>query len=108
MQHSCTVARTTLTAATCCLVLLLATAARYAARFGVTGKRLLHHQQEHQGRGGRRVEGDREALDGARVVKAYTQEAAQVEAFSNINREFTEKNMRMVKLQLCLELHQSN
>jgi ATP-binding cassette subfamily B multidrug efflux pump len=40
-----------------------------------------------------------ENFSGVRVVKAYTQEDAQIEGFQKLNLEFIEKNMRMVKLQ---------
>lgn len=40
-----------------------------------------------------------ENFAGARVVKAYTQEASQVEGFRDLNQEFARQNMRMVKLQ---------
>ena len=40
-----------------------------------------------------------ENFAGVRVVKAYTQEDAQTEQFAELNRQFIEKNMRMVKLQ---------
>ncbi len=40
-----------------------------------------------------------ENFAGVRVVKAYTQEHAQTEQFAELNRQFIDKNMRMVKLQ---------
>jgi ATP-binding cassette subfamily B protein len=40
-----------------------------------------------------------ENFAGMRVVKAYTQEDAQIASFGKLNFEFIEKNMRMVKLQ---------
>lgn len=40
-----------------------------------------------------------ENFSGVRVVKAYAQESAQIEAFRKLNVELAEKNMRMVKFQ---------
>lgn len=40
-----------------------------------------------------------ESFAGIRVVKAYTQEQSQTEKFDALNREFIEKNMKMVHLQ---------
>jgi len=40
-----------------------------------------------------------ENFAGVRVVKAYTQETAQIDAFRKLNIELAEKNMRMVRLQ---------
>jgi len=60
----------------------------------------VHHQytliQEHFSRLQAHAQ---ENFAGVRVVKAYTQEEAQTEQFAALNREFIEKNMRMVKLQ---------
>ena len=40
-----------------------------------------------------------EALSGVRVVRAYRQEAAEVERFGRANREYLERNRRLVRLQ---------
>ena len=40
-----------------------------------------------------------ESFAGIRVVKAYTQERSRTEEFDELNRQFIEKNMRMVHLQ---------
>jgi len=40
-----------------------------------------------------------EALSGVRVVRAYRQEAAEVERFGRANREYLERNQRLVRLQ---------
>lgn len=40
-----------------------------------------------------------EALSGVRVVRAYRQEAAELERFGGANREYLERNRRLVRLQ---------
>ena len=40
-----------------------------------------------------------EALSGVRVVRAYRQEAAELERFGRANREYLERNRRLVRLQ---------
>jgi len=40
-----------------------------------------------------------EALSGVRVVRAYRQEAAEMERFGRANREYLERNRRLVRLQ---------
>jgi ATP-binding cassette, subfamily B, multidrug efflux pump len=40
-----------------------------------------------------------EALSGVRVVRAYRQEAAEMERFGSANREYLERNRRLVRLQ---------
>jgi ATP-binding cassette subfamily B multidrug efflux pump len=40
-----------------------------------------------------------EALSGVRVVRAYRQEAAEIERFGRANREYLERNRRLVRLQ---------
>lgn len=39
-----------------------------------------------------------EALAGVRVIRAYTQERAEIESFRNINREFVNHNLRLIKI----------
>jgi ATP-binding cassette subfamily B protein len=39
-----------------------------------------------------------EALAGVRVIRAYTQERAEIEGFREINREFIDRNMRLIRL----------
>ena len=40
-----------------------------------------------------------EALAGVRVVRAYRQEAAELERFGRANREYVERNRRLIRLQ---------
>jgi len=40
-----------------------------------------------------------EALSGVRVVRAYRQEAAEIERFREANREYVRRNLRLVRLQ---------
>jgi len=39
-----------------------------------------------------------ESLAGVRVIRAYTQEDAQVESFRLVNREFVNRNLKLIKL----------
>jgi ATP-binding cassette subfamily B multidrug efflux pump len=39
-----------------------------------------------------------ESLAGVRVIRAYTQERAEVESFSRVNREFVNLNLRLIRL----------
>jgi ATP-binding cassette subfamily B multidrug efflux pump len=39
-----------------------------------------------------------EALSGVRVIRAYTQERAEIKSFKAVNREFVSTNMRLIKL----------
>ena len=39
-----------------------------------------------------------ESLAGVRVIRAYTQEDAQVESFKLVNREFVNRNLKLIKL----------
>jgi len=39
-----------------------------------------------------------ESLSGVRVIRAYTQEDAQVESFKLVNREFVNRNLKLIKL----------
>ena len=39
-----------------------------------------------------------ESLAGVRVIRAYAQEKAEIESFKNVNREFVNTNMRLIKL----------
>src|SRR6185295_8598918 len=39
-----------------------------------------------------------ESLAGVRVIRAYTQERAEIESFKNVNREFVNRNLRLIRL----------
>jgi ATP-binding cassette subfamily B protein len=39
-----------------------------------------------------------EALAGVRVIRAYTQESAEIEGFRAVNREFIDRNMKLIRL----------
>jgi ATP-binding cassette subfamily B protein len=39
-----------------------------------------------------------EALAGVRVIRAYTQEQAEMESFRQVNREFVNRNMKLIRL----------
>jgi len=39
-----------------------------------------------------------ESLAGVRVIRAYTQERAEIESFKNVNREFVDRNLRLIRL----------
>lgn len=39
-----------------------------------------------------------EALSGVRVIRAYTQEQAEIKSFSQVNREFVGYNLRLIRL----------
>ncbi|HVG18092.1 MAG TPA: ABC transporter ATP-binding protein [Blastocatellia bacterium] len=39
-----------------------------------------------------------ESLAGVRVIRAYTQEQAEIESFSRVNQEFVNRNMRLIRL----------
>jgi ATP-binding cassette, subfamily B, multidrug efflux pump len=39
-----------------------------------------------------------ESLAGVRVIRAYTQERAEIESFAEVNREFVKRNMNLIKL----------
>src|SRR5712692_444175 len=39
-----------------------------------------------------------ESLSGVRVIRAYTQEAAQIESFKRVNREFVNRNLKLIRL----------
>ncbi|HXG91494.1 MAG TPA: ABC transporter ATP-binding protein [Blastocatellia bacterium] len=39
-----------------------------------------------------------ESLAGVRVIRAYTQERAEVESFKRVNREFVNRNMKLIRL----------
>jgi ATP-binding cassette subfamily B multidrug efflux pump len=39
-----------------------------------------------------------ESLSGVRVIRAYTQEKAEIESFKKVNREFVNTNLKLIKL----------
>jgi ATP-binding cassette subfamily B protein len=39
-----------------------------------------------------------ESLAGVRVIRAYTQEKAQIESFGQVNREFVNRNLQLIRL----------
>ena len=39
-----------------------------------------------------------ESLAGVRVIRAYTQERAEIARFREVNREFVNRNMKLIKL----------
>jgi ATP-binding cassette, subfamily B, multidrug efflux pump len=39
-----------------------------------------------------------ESLAGVRVIRAYTQERAEIESFRRVNREYVDRNMKLIKL----------
>ena len=39
-----------------------------------------------------------ESLSGVRVIRAYTQERAEIESFKNVNREFVNRNLKLIRL----------
>jgi ATP-binding cassette, subfamily B, multidrug efflux pump len=39
-----------------------------------------------------------ESLSGVRVIRAYTQEAAEIESFKLVNREFVNRNLKLIRL----------
>jgi ATP-binding cassette subfamily B protein len=39
-----------------------------------------------------------ESLAGVRVIRAYTQEPAQIESFKQVNREFVNRNLQLIRL----------
>lgn len=39
-----------------------------------------------------------ESLAGVRVIRAYTQERAEIESFKNVNREFVDRNLKLIRL----------
>jgi ATP-binding cassette subfamily B multidrug efflux pump len=39
-----------------------------------------------------------ESLAGVRVIRAYTQERAEIESFKNVNREFVNRNLTLIRL----------
>lgn len=39
-----------------------------------------------------------ESLAGVRVIRAYTQEAAEIESFKQVNREFVNRNLKLIRL----------
>jgi ATP-binding cassette subfamily B protein len=39
-----------------------------------------------------------ESLAGVRVIRAYTQERAEIESFKNVNREFVNRNLKLIRL----------
>jgi len=39
-----------------------------------------------------------ESLAGVRVIRAYTQERAEIESFRSVNREFVNRNMKLIRL----------
>src|SRR5215813_4587131 len=39
-----------------------------------------------------------ESLAGVRVIRAYTQEDAEIESFKKVNREFVNRNLKLIKL----------
>jgi ATP-binding cassette subfamily B protein len=39
-----------------------------------------------------------ESLSGVRVIRAYTQEHAEIESFKNVNREFVNRNLKLIRL----------
>jgi ATP-binding cassette subfamily B multidrug efflux pump len=39
-----------------------------------------------------------ESLAGVRVIRAYTQERAEIESFKRVNQEFVNRNMRLIRL----------
>ncbi len=39
-----------------------------------------------------------ESLAGVRVIRAYTQEQAEIESFRQVNREFVNRNMKLIRL----------
>jgi len=39
-----------------------------------------------------------ESLAGVRVIRAYTQEGAEIESFKNVNREFVNRNLKLIRL----------
>jgi ATP-binding cassette subfamily B multidrug efflux pump len=39
-----------------------------------------------------------ESLAGVRVIRAYTQEAAEIESFKQVNREFVNRNLQLIRL----------
>ncbi len=51
--------------------------------------------QEHFGTVSNRAQ---ESLAGARVIKAYTQERAEMDSFRRVNREFVNRNLKLIKL----------
>src|SRR5215831_18732645 len=51
--------------------------------------------QEYFGTVSNRVQ---ESLAGVRVIRAYTQERAEIESFKRVNRELVNRNLRLIKL----------
>ena len=51
--------------------------------------------QEHFGTVSNRAQ---ESLAGVRVIKAYTQERSEMESFRRVNREFVNRNLKLIKL----------
>ena len=39
-----------------------------------------------------------ESLAGVRVIRAYTQEEAEIESFKQVNREFVDRNLKLIRL----------
>lgn len=39
-----------------------------------------------------------ESLAGVRVIRAYTQEQAEIESFKRVNREFVDRNLKLIRL----------
>ena len=39
-----------------------------------------------------------ESLSGVRVIRAYTQERAEIDSFKNVNREFVNRNLKLIRL----------
>ena len=39
-----------------------------------------------------------ESLSGVRVIRAYTQERAEIESFKHVNREFVDRNLQLIRL----------
>ena len=39
-----------------------------------------------------------ESLSGVRVIRAYTQEVAEIESFKKVNREFVNRNLQLIRL----------
>lgn len=39
-----------------------------------------------------------ESLSGVRVIRAYTQEQAEIESFKQVNREFVDRNLKLIRL----------
>jgi ATP-binding cassette subfamily B protein len=39
-----------------------------------------------------------ESFAGVRVIRAYTQEAAEIESFKDVNREFVNRNLKLIRL----------